>query len=207
MNLEELVGNWENFENYFDDPSYAMQKAWKEAEKATADQKKNLISKYLFRHGAKAFWQSACYTVNKENKTKLGSLVISKEGDALLISWKDSQDQEISTFEYVFDSVIEKGLEGKENYLFKTTENSPFKWVLFMEPFPERNAKENGGMISHFHFQYASKKELLVNSKGKLKNSHWYATMCDKDVSMLQRCNIVLALHKVNTWDTLPIQK
>ncbi len=71
----------------------------------------------------------------------------------------------------------------------------PFSYLISMEPMPERSQKDQGGLISHVHFQYASQMEKLVNSKGKLKHRHWYATMCDGDADEKQRCNIVRAMH------------
>ena len=69
---------------------------------------------------------------------------------------------------------------------------------------PEHEEKNRGGLISHLHFQYASGRNMLIKANGKLKNPHWYATMCDRDAALLQRCNIVRAMHKLDTWDRLP---
>lgn len=203
MNLKQFVGKWENFENYFDDKSPYMIKAWELSEKTIKNKKKNLIETLLYRKGAKSFWQGACYTVNKENKTRLNGLDISINDQNLIIDWLDLNNNSIGKYTYTLDEVIEKGLEGKINYLLKTNEESPFKYVLLMEPMPEKNEKYNGGLIAHFHFQFASKKELIVNKENKLINKHWYATMCDGECTMLDRCNIVLALHKVDTWKSL----
>lgn len=203
MNLNEFVGNWENFENYFDDISPNMQKAWRDSEEAIKKQKKNLIASYLYRNGAKAFWQSACYTINKENKIRLNGLNISTDDESLIVQWYDLNNNLIGKYKYFLDSIIDKGLEGKENYLFKSNENSNFKWLLLMEPMPNKLEKEKSDLIAHFHLQFSSKKENLVNKNMKLVNKHWYATMCEGNVSMLDRCNIVLALHKLKTWSKL----
>lgn len=200
MNLDEFVGKWENFENYFDDPSPYMIKAWNESEKAIKEKKKNLIESLLYKNGAKAFWQSACYTTNKENNNKLGGLIIDKKDNTLIIDWLDLNNNSLGRYSYILNSVIDKGLEGKENYLLKTDIDSPFKYILLMEPMPKK--EEDSNLIAHFHFQFSLKKENIINNKNKLVIKHWYATMC-KDANMLDRCNIVLALHKLNTWDKL----
>ena len=63
-----------------------------------------------------------------------------------------------------------------------------------MEPMPHRKEKNKGGLLSHFHFQHASSwSELIENDK--LKNIWWYATMCDKDSTTEQRCNVVRAMY------------
>lgn len=204
MNFKEFVGNWENFENYFVDESMPMKKAWQDAETAIKTQKKNLIASFLYRKGAMNFWKEACYTLTKENKTKLDSLIIDEENNMLHIKWFAENKTLLGDYTYKLDSVIAKGLEGKENYLFAAKEDSCFKWLLLMEPMPHKNEKENGGMIAHFHFQFSSLKENLIKGNGSLKIPFWYATMCDKDVTLLQKCNIVLALHKLPTWDKLP---
>ena len=65
MNFDrsEWIGNWENFELYFTDDAPAMVRSWEDAEKSVKENKNGLISAILFRHGAKRFWQDACYTV------------------------------------------------------------------------------------------------------------------------------------------------
>lgn len=204
MNIKEFEGNWENFENYFNDESIPMKLAWVKAENAIKTQKKNLIASYLYRNGAKRFWEDACYTVNKENPIKLNTISIKTIDDDLNIKWFDGDDNLIGDYNYKLDSIISKGLEGKENYLYCANSDSCFKWLLLMEPMPNRKEKDNGGLISHFHFQFSKSKENILKGNNKLKVPHWYATMCDKDVSLLQKCNIVLALHKLDTWTKLP---
>ena len=63
--------------------------------------------------------------------------------------------------------------------------------------FKIKRYKLKGGLISHLHFQFASTREQMIKENGKLKKPHWYATMCDADATMQQRCNIVRALHKL----------
>ena len=71
----------------------------------------------------------------------------------------------------------------------------PFRWLLAMEPIPScLDNKSN--LISHLHFQFANLDEKLVNDMG-LVNKKWYATMCDVDATIEQKCKLILALHKV----------
>mgnify|MGYP002419896467 CR=1 FL=1 len=101
-----------------------------------------------------------------------------------------------------------KGLEGKENALFVAEdmpENWPFRCLLAMEPMPPRTARQTGGLLSHLHFQYASQRNLLVDPETqKLHNPMWYATVCDGDGTLLEKCNIVRALHRLPLWAELP---
>ena len=93
------------------------------------------------------------------------------------------------------NGVIERGLEGKPNFIFKAekiAKDSPFVYLLAMEPMPERKAVQNGGLLSHLHYQFASDKSSLINEDKTLVNPRWYATMCVKG-SLLERCNIVRA--------------
>ena len=72
-----------------------------------------------------------------------------------------------------------------------------------MEPMPDREAVKNGGLLSHLHYQFASEKSKLIKADGTLQNPRWYATMCAKG-DLLQRCNIVRALHRIEEWKELP---
>ncbi len=60
-----------------------------------------------------------------------------------------------------------------------------FRYMLAMEPMPEREERLNGGLLSHLHFQYASRLELLFKD-GKLNKQ-----MC------MQLCAMVM----VNCWN------
>lgn len=206
-NRDQWIGNWENFERYFSDASAAMQKTWQEAEDAFRMKKQNLVEKALFRHGVKRFWQDACYTVTKENPRQLGGWSIQPEGgENMQITWYAMDGETLGTYVYALEQTIEKGLEGKTSYLFHADAagaDCPFTYLMSMEPMPQKDAKLHGGLISHLHFQYASKKESLLDRKGGLKQKHWYATMCDGDASQLQRCNIVRAMHKLPLWDEM----
>ena len=103
--------------------------------------------------------------------------------------------------------ISQKDRKSNENYLLhaeNAPQDDPFAYLLSMPPMPEHAEKEKGGLISHLHFQFGRKKEQIVKSNGKLRKPHWYATMCDADATMLQRCNIVRALHKLPVWKELP---
>lgn len=203
MNFDrtEWIGNWENFELYFTDTDPLMCQAWEAAENATREKKKNLITAWLFRNGAKRFWMEGCYTITKENKKQLGGLLISAAGENnVSIEWLDTNRECLGIYEYGLDTVVENGLERKTNYLLYAPDapaDCPFRYVLSMPPMPEREAKNHGGLISHFHFQFASSKAQILKENGKLKKPHWYATMCDREATMQQRCNIVRALHQL----------
>lgn len=210
MNFDrsEWIGNWENFELYFTDDAPAMVRSWEDAEKSVKENKNGLISAILFRHGAKRFWQDACYTVNKENPVMLGGWKVEPSGTVdIMIEWIDVAGRSLGCYTYGLDMVVEKGLEGKINYILRAYDapnGCPFRYMLSMPPMPEHEEKNRGGLISHLHFQYASGRNMLIKANGKLKNPHWYATMCDRDAALLQRCNIVRAMHKLDTWDRLP---
>lgn len=50
--------------------------------------------------------------------------------------------------------------------MFHTTdpaaEDSPFRWLLAINPLPSRKAFAEGGLLSHLHFQYANDLHTLV---------------------------------------------
>lgn len=202
MNIKEFEGTWENFENYFEDEDSNMIKAWNDSELAIQNKKKNIIETMLYKDGVKSFWKKACYTTSKNNTKPLDSLQITTYNKQLIIEWFSSNKESLGKYTYTLHSQIEHGLEGKVNYLFESDIQSPFKYILLMEPFPSK--EEHSNLISHFHFQYASNIADLIKHN-KLVHKHWYATMCEGNVTMLDRCNIVLALHKLPMWDTLPL--
>lgn len=195
---EAYLGRWRNFELYFTDPDARMQAAWDEAERVTRERRKDLLSRYLFRHGAKRFWMDACYTQTSENPVRLGGWEVTSDAPATLhILWTGEDGQALAEDDYTLDTTLPKGLEGKPNHLLRAQtlpSTSPFRYLLLMPPMPERSAKEHGGLISHLHFQYASDKEELIRGD-RLRKTHWYATMCDADVTKEQECEIVRALH------------
>lgn len=170
--LNKWEGKWENFEFYIQSKDPHLIKSWEEAETITS-------TIPMFSSGVKNFWEKACTTATDENPSVIGGWNIrTVNKNELSIEWYKEDGSIQYSSSYTLDSVIEKGLENKKNILLvsKDTENSPFHYVLLMEPMP---AMKENGLIPHFHFQYASCKEKILNRETrKLINPMWYATMC-----------------------------
>lgn len=197
----EWLGDWENFELYFDDPDPDMQAAWEEAEQAVRTRPKNLLSAFLFRHGAKRFWQDACVTRTGESPCRLGGWRVRAAGeDDVTIAWSDDAGETLGCWRYTAQAMLDKGLEGKPNVILFAPDappDCPYRYVLSMAPMPARADKDNGGLISHLHFQFSAEKSGLVKANGRLRHPHWYATMCDAEATVSQRARIVRALHGI----------
>ena len=196
------LGRWQNFESYLTSNDPYLVKAWQDAEAAAA-------AMPMFKGGVKRFWQMACVTTSPENPHTLGGWNITPAADEkLCIEWLSAEGTSLGKAVYHLETVVEKGLEGKENALFMAEdvpENWPFRCLLAMEPMPARTARKNGGLLSHLHFQYASCPEQLIDPESqKLRNPMWYATVCDGDGTLLEQCNIVRALHRLPVWENLP---
>lgn len=197
---QEWLGSWVNFENYIYSEETNMKQCWSEAEEAA----KNIP---MFQNGAKSFWEMACNTINAENPVRLYGWNIEATDTGMAIEWLGESKESLGKYNYTLSEMIPKGLEAKENFLFEATDaptNWPFRLLLAMAPMPERSAKNNGGLLSHLHFQYASSMDKLLQN-GKLCNPMWYATMCDGKGSLLDCCNIVRALHRMPVWKELPV--
>ncbi len=198
----EWIGNWTNFEKYIYSEDAAMQQCWAEAEECAK-------AMPMFKNGVKTFWQMACSTITKETPVRLGGWKITEMSDGtegMEIEWFDENGVSLGSYPYECREILAKGLEAKENFVFEARTapaDWPFRYLVAMEPMPERAAKESGGLLSHLHFQYASSLENLIQD-GKLKNPMWYATMCDADGDLLDECNIVRALHRMPKWEKLP---
>lgn len=194
----EWIGKWVNFESYIYSDNAAMKKCWEEAEKAASVMP-------MFKNGVKRFWETACNTINGENPVRLGGWNIIPAENGMEIEWLDESGNSLGRYKYTLAEIVEKGLEAKPNFLFYAETapiDSPFRYLLAMEPMPRRAEKENGGLLSHLHFQYASTRELLLADE-RLCNPMWYPTMCDEG-TLLQQCNIVRALHRMDKWNKLP---
>ena len=196
------LGKWVNFEAYLQSTEPALVTAWQQAEAAAK-------AMPMFRGGAKAFWQMACVTTSHENFVSLGGWeILPAESEKLQIRWLAADGSLLGQAVYHLEQVLPKGLEGKENAVFvaeSTDPAWPFNTLLAMEPMPPRTVRLDGGLLSHLHFQYAHSLDALVDpDTGKLRNPMWYATMCDGDGSLLEQCNIVLALHRLPVWEKLP---
>ncbi len=197
---EEWLGSWVNFESYIYSAEAAMKQCWAEAEELAQTMP-------MFKNGAKAFWRMACNTINAENTVRLGGWQIDATEKGMSIEWFAENGSSLGKHNYILSTIIPKGLEAKENLLFEAIdapEGWPFRYLLAMAPMPERSAKNNGGLLSHLHFQYAGSPEKLLKD-GVLCKPMWYATMCDGDGDLLQQCNILRALHHLPVWNELPI--
>ncbi len=186
-------GEWINFESFIDDQNKYMKKSWDEAEKSCTKMP-------MFSHGVKAFWKEACKSTNDENQDEIQKWVIRKKDENLEIEWLLSDKTFIDT--YHLHEIIDKGLENKENYLFIGEKASPFKYLLVMAPMPTKEEYQEGGLLPHFHYQYASALKNIYD--GSLKNKTWYPTMVYiENISLLDKCNIVRALHRLPLWDEI----
>ena len=134
------LGRWQNFEAYLTSSDPYLTRAWQDAETAAA-------AMPMFCGGVKVFWQRACVTTSPENPHTLGGWNITLAvGEKLCIEWLDEDGASLGKAVYHLESVLEKGLEGKENALFVAEdmpENWPFRCLLAMEPMPPRPARQN----------------------------------------------------------------
>ena len=200
---EDWLGSWINFESMIDSREPAMQQAWEEAEAMVS--KIPPLAK-MFGGSAKAFWKKTCATVTAENPVTLEGCLVEQEGSGLYAEWFGADKKSLGRYRYEVQSVLDKGLEGKPNYVFyapDAPEDWPFRYVIAMEPLPERSARAQGGLMSHVHFQFASQREALTDGV-KLTAPMWYPTLCDGAGSLLDRCNIVRSMHKLPVWEELP---
>ena len=184
----------------------AMDQVWQEAEAMVA--KVPPLAK-MFGGSAQAFWRKACCTATKDSPVTLQGCYVEETPAGVFAEWFGADGKTLGCHRYVVESVVEKGLEGKPNFIFfapDAPESWPFRYVMAMEPMPERSAREHGGLISHVHFQFAARRESLVDASQKLVNPMWYPTFCDAAGSLLEQCNIVRALHKLPAWNALPEQ-
>lgn len=176
--MNKWIGQWESFENYIYSDNEHILKCWDNAE-----QLKSVMP--MFKDGVKTFWQKACFTTTKDNRIQVDSWNVDEN---LNIEWilKDGSSY---TYAYRLDKAIEKGLENKESYLFVAdTKGTPFTYLLMMEPM------ESDGLLSHLHFQYGKEEDEIVQND-TLVHPMWYATMVDKKGSLLDKCNLLNALH------------
>ena len=200
FNQKEWLGCWVNFESYIYSEEPAMQKCWEDAEGVARMMP-------MFKNGAKAFWQMACNTVNDENAVRLGGWHIEADHDGMQIEWVGENGENLGKQTYTLSAIVPKGLEAKENFLFEAKDAPggwPFRYLLAMAPMPPRSALEEGGLLSHLHFQYAGKLENILKDDILVKPM-WYATMCAGDGTALDRCNIVRALHHLPKWNQLTV--
>lgn len=157
------LGKWKNFESYINSDDPYLEKAWQDAEAAAGKMP-------MFQGGAKKFWQKVCVTVTPENPHVLGGWNITAADAALCIEWLAEDGTSLGSSIYHLNSVLEKGLEGRENFLFVAEDAAPdwaFRCLLAMEPMPQRGSYQTGGLLSHLHFQYAPQPEALFDPETK----------------------------------------
>lgn len=184
MNLNKWNGEWENFENYIDSDDVNILKCWENAEEIC-----HAIP--MFQKGVKNFWKKACFTTTKDNSVSIDTWIVEAKNDGLDITWTLKDGSKWNNH-YILYSIVEKGLENKESYLFVSDiKDTPFTFLLLMEPMPD---KTEAGLLPHLHFQYGKTAEELVQ-ENQLVNPMWYATMVDKEGSLLQKCNLLNAMH------------
>ena len=97
--------------------------------------------------------------------------------------------------------IFDEPTSGLDRYhMEQVGEDSPFRWLLAINPLPSRKAFAEGGLLSHLHFQYANDLHTLVatdeaTGTETLRNPRWYATMCANEGTVEDRCAIIRALH------------
>lgn len=112
---KEWIGSWENFENYIDSDEPAMRQAWERAEDACRQMPEMAA---MISSGARSFWKAACSTVTDGNPIRLGGWNIEEAEDGLRIDWLSEEGASLGRERYRLERMVERGLEGKKNYLF-----------------------------------------------------------------------------------------
>ena len=161
FDITDWLGEWESFEHYIDSDDAAIQQTWEAAEQAVLANPKMAP---MAARGIRTFWSMACSTTSPENIIHIGYWRVnepaaesgSTDDAALAIEWFAEDDTSLDTYEYTIDHVIEHGLEGSPTFVFHTTdpaaEDSPFRWLLAINPLPSRKAFAEGGLLSHLSF-------------------------------------------------------
>lgn len=197
LNASDWLGDWENFELWIDSDEPAVAAAWVEVETALAAMPPQVAA--MFGGDPRAFWRAACATATPATP-RLGGWRIEAADEGIRIEWLSDAGSSLGAAAYVLDRVVEKGLEAKPNLLLRAVDVAdgwPFSWLLLMEPMPARSAREEGGLLAHTHFQFASDAGALVNADGSLANPRWYATMCDAAHTPEERVHVIRALHRL----------
>lgn len=147
------------------------------------------------------------------------------EPQTIRITWLAEDGSDLGSAQYGLDHVIERGLEGKPSLLLRAVDTTiklpdanaisrtdtnhtpttdtgtadaaawPFRWLLTMEPMPDRRERENGGLLAHTHFQFAAQADGIVTTEDTLTNPRWYATMCDEARNDAERIQMIRAVH------------
>ena len=204
FNKSDWIGKWINFEEFIESEEPAMIKTWSEAEEMAT--KVPALSK-MFSNGVRNFWRMACNTKTEQVSEGIYGIEISESKNGVFIGWTGKDKDSLGEYEYVLKEILPKGLEGKENFVLfaeNAPEDWPFRWFIAMAPMPERTARDNGGLISHIHFQWGTNREDILKEDGSLVKPMWYPTICDAKGDLLEQCNITRALHHLPKWDKLP---
>ena len=203
FHAEDWLGDWVNFESMIESSQPALDKTWQETEEMVRSVPP--LAK-MFGGSAKDFWKKTCSTITSENTVCLAGCHVEKAEEGIMMTWYAAGQKNLGQYRYTVQSVLAKGLEGKDNYIFfapDAPDNWPFRYVIAMEPLPERSALANGGLMSHIHFQFASRLDALTDGS-HLVRPMWYPTLCDGAGSLLDQCNVVRAMHKLPAWEKLP---
>lgn len=216
------TGDWISFEQLINSRDPDINRAWEESETAMrAHWSAFSIMLPFFGGSIRRFWRWACRTTGRENRyaTIAGWQIEPLEfgnnpENGFALAWMSEENTVIGRYAYQFDHMIDKGLEGKPCYIFHADSapiDSPFRVLIAMDPMPARTELENGGLLSHLHFQYGSSEDVLLkqaqgkpSETAKIRHRMWYPTMCDARGDTLAQCNIIRALHHLPAWDQLP---
>lgn len=214
-------GEWVSFERFIDSEEPAMIRAWQQAEEASA-------SSPMAARGLRAFWSVACATVSPQHGMPVAGWTVSAcpkhAEDGFTVEWFAASGTSLGRHDYRCVDVLARGLEGRPTLVFHAdtpdathtpgdstgsadadATADPFAWLIAIPPMPSRSERLDGGLLSHLHFQYAAERDTLIDAAtGTLRRNRWYPTMCDASGSLLDRCNIVRALHRLPAWTALP---
>lgn len=209
MNIcfQDWLGRWESFEHYFPVTHGPIAQAWEEAEALC---RSHPIMSRIFRSGCKNFWMRACRTAAPCNSVVLSGWEIAHaDAEQVTIHWLGEGGVDLGTLTYAPERILAHGLEGKEMLLLRAKDapkGCPFRYLLTTEVMTARSAKEQGGLLSHIHFQYAPEVGALIQGQ-RLMNHLWYATVCDADGTEEQKAAIVRALHNPHIWEQVPMEQ
>ncbi|WEV64142.1 hypothetical protein [Bifidobacterium sp. ESL0732] len=215
LKISDWQGRWENFELWLDSDDPVLTQAWQEVESAIANGTIPARFAKAFGPDPRAFWKPLNATAMNGNASKLGNWEIRPSTDgtnSIEITWFAADGQNLGSARYAPDHTVAKGLEGKPNLLLRAVEPTivnpasetgsaqantdwPFRWLMMMEPMPERTERENGGLIAHTHFQFGPEVATIVDVDDKLTNPRWYATMCDEPRNNAERIRTIRSLH------------
>ncbi|WP_204314755.1 hypothetical protein [Bifidobacterium aerophilum] len=220
LTVSEWTGDWISFERLIDSHDPAIERAWTESEAAMRGRRSAFSLMLPFFGGSmRRFWRWACRTTCRANRhVPIAGWHIEpleygeNAGNGFALEWRSDESTVIGRYAYQLDHMIDRGLEGKPCYVFhadSAPDGSPFRVLIAMDPMPARAELDEGGLLSHLHFQYGSSEAALLRGPDKgaaarLRHRMWYPTMCSADGDLLAQCNIIRALHHLPAWERLP---